>query len=72
MQELSNLVPTAAAHPVWVLASDELKKELGLSDYSSNMLVSAKNRIIAKDIDFNTLPEEAAFFCSDSSRLARR
>jgi len=72
LQELSGLVPAAAVHPVLVLADDELKKELGLSDYSSNMLVSANNRIIAKDLNFNTLPEEAAFFFSDSSRLARR
>ena len=72
LQELSNLVADQAVHPAWVSADDALKKKLGLSDYSSNMLVSSENKIIAKDMDFNTLPEEAAFFCSDSSRLARQ
>ena len=71
-QELRTHAQSAAPALEWVIANEALKSELGLSDYSSNLLVSAQNRIIAKDMSFDKLPEEVAFFCNKNSILAKK
>ena len=69
--ELSHLVPATTIQPVWAPANEETKKELGLSDYSSNMLASSENKIIAKDMNFSTLPEDVAFFLQRQQRACQ-
>ncbi len=71
-KEFIKLKKTTPSNIIWVLADEELKRELGLSDYSSNLLVSQERKIIAKDMSFARLPEEVAFFWSNSSRLAKK
>ena len=71
-EELSTLIPSNGLNPDWVIAGKDLKEKLGLSDYSLNLLVSAENKILAKDMNFSNLPEEVAFLYNSSGILARK